>query len=664
MRQFAVAVAFSLAVAVGGLSGEGMAPSTVYWDGADISGNSHVTITYQDGPLATVSGSVYDTAHPGDAAFLVRISISGPGEQPGGANDFQTGHSFAVPFLLPAGGSFTICVRATSMTRGTNNGDSGNFVGIGCTTVVADSRNLTGGIEPFETDPAHGGFAVDLWTADTWNDSALSVTLSIAHRVVDGNGAAFTDDAWTTTTTTEAADAADISSHPGVRGLKSAHAQIVSGALGHYDATGTYTVCASLAPYGSATQTSIGCESKGYLAITELAPATISASVASPGTTLSVTPATWTPTVNIDYVWERDMMNGGETVEEQGVAATSHAFSAADVGHPDGVVVVASADGYLPLEQRIPVSVTLTGAQTQRLAGADRYQTAVAASQRAFPTGTHPDIVYVASGVTFPDALSAGPAAAAHHQDLLLSDPVNLSGATKAELQRLAPKQIVVVGGVAAVSQAVFDDLRPLAPAVTRVGGADRYATSRAVDDFAFPAGSASHVYLATGAAYPDAESTIGAAAAAAAPVLLTNGGAASADSATIAELKRLGTTQVTIVGGDSAISTGVQASLPASLVTDRVSGTDRYATSEALAQEGYPGHSDAAYIAAGYSYPDALASASIEGSQPGPLFLVPGDCVPVPVIVDLARLGVKDVFILGGTSVVMSQVNDLYACA
>lgn len=53
-----------------------------------------------------------------------------------------------------------------------------------------------------------------------------------------------------------------------------------------------------------------------------------------------------------------------------------------------------------------------------RVAGENRYDTAVALSQRSFPNGA--PIVFVASGLDFADALTAAPAAAAAGGPLLL----------------------------------------------------------------------------------------------------------------------------------------------------------------------------------------------------------------------------------------------------
>ena len=56
-----------------------------------------------------------------------------------------------------------------------------------------------------------------------------------------------------------------------------------------------------------------------------------------------------------------------------------------------------------------------------RYGGADRYATAVTVSRAAFPTGSSPDTVYVATGEAFADALSASAAAAATNGAVLLT---------------------------------------------------------------------------------------------------------------------------------------------------------------------------------------------------------------------------------------------------
>ena len=87
----------------------------------------------------------------------------------------------------------------------------------------------------------------------------------------------------------------------------------------------------------------------------------------------------------------------------------------------------------------------------RRVAGADRYETAVQVSLDAFPGAT---TAYLASGVKFPDALSATPAASLDGAPVLLTRPGCVSSTTAAEFRRLGATARVVVGGQAAVSDA------------------------------------------------------------------------------------------------------------------------------------------------------------------------------------------------------------------
>jgi len=115
----------------------------------------------------------------------------------------------------------------------------------------------------------------------------------------------------------------------------------------------------------------------------------------------------------------------------------------------------------------------------ERLAGADLGGTSAAVSARAFPDGT--ETVYVATASDFPDGTVAGAAASIAGGPLLLTAPGSISEAALAELDRLAPQEVVVVGTVAAVSDGVLAQIAAHGPAPTRVSGADRYATAVAV---------------------------------------------------------------------------------------------------------------------------------------------------------------------------------------
>lgn len=94
------------------------------------------------------------------------------------------------------------------------------------------------------------------------------------------------------------------------------------------------------------------------------------------------------------------------------------------------------------------------------------------------------DTVYVANGITFADALAGGPNASLGGSPLLLVTADAIPLETLDELIRLQPGEVVVLGGTAAISDAVEADLAALTvPAgnVRRIAGANRFETAAAL---------------------------------------------------------------------------------------------------------------------------------------------------------------------------------------
>ena len=280
-----------------------------------------------------------------------------------------------------------------------------------------------------------------------------------------------------------------------------------------------------------------------------------------------------------------------------------------------------------------------------RWAGSDRYATAAAISAQSFAPGV--PVAFVATGETFPDALAG--AAAAHHEGgpVLLTTADSLPSATAAELQRLNPGQIVVLGGPGSVSDTVMQALQSggyTAGTVTRLAGADRYETAAAISAATFDPGP-NVAYIATGANYPDALAGAAAAGKNNAPLLLTGGD--SLPSATRAELSRLKPKNIVILGGTGVISAGVATALDAYTTgsVTRLAGTDRYGTAAAISQATFAAGAALAFAATGANFPDALAGAALGK----PLLLVPGAFLPTATENEATRLSPNRVVILGG---------------
>ncbi|MGC1209209.1 MAG: cell wall-binding repeat-containing protein, partial [Ornithinimicrobium sp.] len=188
-----------------------------------------------------------------------------------------------------------------------------------------------------------------------------------------------------------------------------------------------------------------------------------------------------------------------------------------------------------------------------RIAGANRYQTGAALAQDYAPGLRR---VYLTNGDDFPNALVTAPLAGSQNVPLLLTSPTRLDSNVAAQLRRLAPREIVVVGGTSSVSSATATKAASYAVNKTpiRVSGSHRYENAALIAD-RFP-DSASTAFIASGASYPDA--LVGAALAAreGGPVLLSPQSALHASTKSALSSQR--PDRIRLFGGSSALGNTV----------------------------------------------------------------------------------------------------------
>src|SRR5690606_33459309 len=188
--------------------------------------------------------------------------------------------------------------------------------------------------------------------------------------------------------------------------------------------------------------------------------------------------------------------------------------------------------------------------------------------------------VFVATGTGFADALTGSALAGHLEAPILLVRTDSVPEVTAAELARLDPSRVVVLGGDAAVSDVVMSAVGSYAEGnVERISGSNRYGTAAAV---AAEFGDVDHVFVATGQAYADALAASAAAGADGVPVLLV--GKDAVPPATAARLAAIDPSSITVLGGAAAVSDAVVTQLEgyAAEVT-QVAGADRYETAADL---------------------------------------------------------------------------------
>lgn len=301
-------------------------------------------------------------------------------------------------------------------------------------------------------------------------------------------------------------------------------------------------------------------------------------------------------------------------------------------------------------------------AASGRLAGDDRFETAVVASQQ-LPPG---DAVFLASGAAFPDALAAAPVAAAEGAHLLLVRPDGIPASVAEELDRLAPREVVVVGSEATLSAAVAAQAAGPGRAVTRIGGADRVDTSMRLLDRMRSMGSAvTDVWVASGYGFADALAAGAVAGREGHALVLTLG--ADAGFRQHIEARLGGVQRFHIPGSTGSVSAEVQSMLAGTgRAVDRFPGADRYETAVQINQAyTRTGSGGQLVLTSGADFPDGLTGAVYAAIRGEALYLTAPACASSPsVAAEHRRIGSPGITVLGGPTAVSPLAAELKPCA
>lgn len=350
---------------------------------------------------------------------------------------------------------------------------------------------------------------------------------------------------------------------------------------------------------------------------------------------------------------------GSETSVTYTVAGQTQTASSGPVtfaASPDGPTFVSASAATAQGSTEVSYSVYPDGG---RISGANRYETSVQVGIDTNPNACA-DTVFIANGESFPDALSSTPLVVSHgFGELLLSQRDTLTAAVQQEIAESGADRVVLLGGTAALSPALCDQMPASIATCTRISGPDRYATSLALADALLAQQESATVpeaFVVSGERFPDAVSVAGLAAYFGTPVVLVPGSASTLPPATLAWLDQHVTGAVGIVGGTASVSASIEAQLQGTFGsgTYRFSGANRYETSAALA--GLAAElTDAPYalLASGERFPDALTGGVLAGSSGMPLLLTAPTCLPAPIASSIDELSPAGVLAIGGTAAV-----------
>lgn len=290
-----------------------------------------------------------------------------------------------------------------------------------------------------------------------------------------------------------------------------------------------------------------------------------------------------------------------------------------------------------------------------RVGGQDRYETA----RKLFELGaggvgtthtfnayanaaTADDTVVLSGGEGYADALSANYLAGELGTGTLLTRAGFLSDNARQAIADENVRKVYVTGGTGAVSANVYNTLRNMRVGdraegtkiqVVRLGGADRYATNKTINEYsqaAFPAQS-NTVLLASGEGFADALALGPVSYRENYPVILTRSASLSADAQ--AQLDVRNPKNVIIAGGTSSVSQSIEDGLKKQNYdrVQRYGGADRTITAQKIADwydrsadpsqlagagtVGADFDSTAVHITDGQGYADALAAGPVAGA-------------------------------------------------
>ena len=217
---------------------------------------------------------------------------------------------------------------------------------------------------------------------------------------------------------------------------------------------------------------------------------------------------------------------------------------------PQGRVVYI-VGGVAAVSDDVAAEVQSMGYVVQRIAGADRFDTAVAVADQGLGG---PETVLLATGRNFPDALGAGAAAGINGAAVLLTDDDRLPPSVVSYLARHPNAKRYAVGGPAAAAD------RGAIPIV----GTDRYETSVRLAQMLVPRPRA--VGIASGENFPDALTGAPASAARRAPLLLVQRSAVPTAVLDHIRTNSPGIANAELFGGEAAVEAAVVTTLQDSI--------------------------------------------------------------------------------------------------
>ena len=258
---------------------------------------------------------------------------------------------------------------------------------------------------------------------------------------------------------------------------------------------------------------------------------------------------------------------------------------------------------------------------SSRLAGTDRYQTAVMISKQGWADKSS-EFAVLSAGMdgNLVDALTSAPLAYLKQAPILLTEGDTLNTHTELELVRLGVTTVYVTSGIGVIKQNVITKLEnEMGLTVIKLGGKDRFET--AINTAQEMGMNVTTVAISTAYSNADALSMASIAAVHGMPILLSE---VNRIPASVSDyLKTVGVQQSYVLGGEGVLSKSVENALPN---PTRLGGSNRYETnSKIISAFSQSIKNDKVYLASGnnLNIVDALSGSSLAAKTSSAIVLV-----------------------------------------
>ncbi|AET70691.1 N-acetylmuramoyl-L-alanine amidase [Desulfosporosinus orientis DSM 765] len=303
-----------------------------------------------------------------------------------------------------------------------------------------------------------------------------------------------------------------------------------------------------------------------------------------------------------------------------------------------------------------PVTAAPLALDTSRIYGVRQIDTAIEVSKIGWKQA---DTVILANCDNFPDALVAAPLSHQLDAPILLTPTEGVDPQVMEEIKRLGARNVIILGGSAALSQQVESDIvnaglnQP-----ERIFGYDQYETAQKVAE---RVGYKGDVILASGEQFPDALSISAYAGVTETPILLTRAKEMPRSTQqALEDMQNEGDLYTIVVGGEAVVSSSTLDRLQN---VQRIFGNDRYDTAAEVyefAKDALP--SQTSYLVTGENFPDALTAGGLAAKRQAGIVMTQRTTLPGATYSVLSRPeeSPRTVVIIGGTAVITDKVRDI----